>query len=236
MNIKIKRPRPPSVCNYEYPRSVTLACAEVVRTVTEISKPSSEINLDDLHKNVCAAFGSIVKQCKLSALPDNAALELIYPLAALVDETVLRIPRYRFDWSARSLQLRYFVEIVAGTKFFAKLERHMKADRPNGEALELYFTGLALGLKGMYGETAEDARRCAVIFEELGIMLKNLRAEERKARRGNYKPAAVGKRESVWRKAVVPSAYFAIAFLTTVAAAVFFAVSRNGLLAFLERF
>jgi len=232
--MKPKRTKMPPICDYEYPRAVTRACAEVLRAVTEVSAQMSEIDLDGLHNSVCGKFDTIVKQCKLGELPADAALELIYPLAALVDETVLRVPRYRFDWSARPLQLRYFGEIVAGTKFFAKLDAHIRADKPNREALELYFTGLALGLKGMYGETAEDARRCAVIFEELGITLKNLRAAERKARRGGDKPV-VGKRESVWQKAVVPSAYLGAAFLTMAAAAVFYFASRGDLLSFLER-
>jgi len=154
-------------------------CAEIVNKVTEIPTCASIADLDGFHADMCAEFDAIIKHCRRKSLPDHAAPELIYPLTALVDETLLSNPKYRAYWTERPLQLRYFGEVIAGTKFFAKLEAHIQEDNPCAEILETYFISLALGLKGMYG--GEEAKRCAKITESLGAMLIDIRNKNRKA-------------------------------------------------------
>jgi type IV/VI secretion system ImpK/VasF family protein len=217
--------------NYEYPRAVIKTCAEVVVIVTGIPKQSSAVNMEDLYGRVCAKFDSVIKQCKVNSLPGDAALELIYPLAALVDETILSIPQCRFFWSERPLQLRYFREVAAGTTFFSRLESRMKAKNPQTDVLELYFIGLALGLKGMH--TAHDPRQCVRIFENLGIMLKNIRRRKRNAR--TAVPVNREKRPAVSKRAVL-AAYPAIVIIVMISVAVVYRAACNDLLKFLVHF
>ena len=163
---------------YQYPHRAMMLCAEIVNKVTEIPTRRSIMDLDGFHADMCADFDAIIKHCRRKSLPGRAAPELIYPLTALVDETLLSNPKYRAYWTERPLQLRYFGEVVAGTKFFAKLETHIQSDNPCVEILETYFISLALGLKGMYG--GEEAKRCAKITERLGEMLIDIRNKNRK--------------------------------------------------------
>jgi len=130
-------------------------------------------------------------------MPESAATELIYPLVALVDETLLSNPKYRHYWTERPLQLRYFGEVIAGTKFFAKLEDHIQTDEPDAEVLEIYFISLALGLKGMYG--GEEAKRRAGIMERLGMMLMEIRNNNRHNNNDNNHDNDNRRRIRSWR-------------------------------------
>jgi type IV/VI secretion system ImpK/VasF family protein len=218
---------------YQYPRPVTLACAEVVVIITDALDKSSTYNLPELHESICTKFDAIIKVCRAGSLPDSAARELLYPLAALADETFLSIPHCRYYWSERPLQLRYFGETAAGTKFFSRLEAHMNAKSPKSEILELYFIGLALGLKGMYGVDGARDRRCLKIFEDLGIMLKNIRGRE-EAR--NDVPVPVNKRADVisWMMPSIIS--LGLIFLVMAVTAAVYLISRADLFKFLDRF
>jgi len=171
--------------NYQYPSKAIKLRAEIINKLTDI--PTLQpVDLDDFHASIRAKFDAVIRHCRRKSLPDRAAPELIYPLAALVDETLLSNPKYRYYWTERPLQLRYFGEVIAGTKFFAKLESHIQADVPNVEILETYFISLAMGLKGMYG--GEEAKRCAKITERLGAALINLRTKNRKPPEAIDKP------------------------------------------------
>jgi len=191
---------------YQYPRRAMRLCAEIINKVTTIPTLPSIIDMDDFHASMCVKFDAIIKLCRQKSMPAQAASELIYPLAALVDETLLSAPRYRYYWTERPLQLRYFGEVIAGTKFFAKLEAHIQAAKPNAEILEIYFISLALGLKGMYG--GEEAKRCAKITEKLGTMLMDIRNKNRKT------PEAI----DISEKRPIPRRMRILAILTAAAA------------------
>jgi type IV/VI secretion system ImpK/VasF family protein len=199
---------------YKYPRRVMRLCAEIINKVTEIPTLPSVIDLDDFHAAMCADFDAIIKHCRQKSLPDRAAPELIYPLAALADETLLSDPKYRYYWTERPLQLRYFGEVIAGTKFFAKLEARIQAGEPNMEILEIYFISLALGLKGMYG--GEEAKRCAKITERLGTMLIDIRNKSKKAAQAIDKPEKHSRRWRMWTLAILTATAAASIIITTV--------------------
>jgi type IV/VI secretion system ImpK/VasF family protein len=188
---------------------VTRLRAEVINKVAELLTlpPTAIIDLGGFHASMIAWFDAIIGHCRGKSLPDDAASELIYPLVALVDETLLSSPKYRAYWTERPLQLRYFGEVIAGTKFFAKLEAHIRAGEPNIEILEAYFMSLALGLKGMYG--GEEAKRRARIMDSLGAILTDSYNKNRKV------PETVDKTESARSWSTL-----AFAVLTAVAAAV----------------
>jgi len=188
----------------QYPRRAVRLCAEIINKVTEIPTLPSVIDLDGFHASMCAKFDAVIRHCRRKSMPAGAAPELIYPLAALVDETLLSDPKYRGYWTERPLQLRYFGEVIAGTKFFAKLEEHIQADEPCVEILETYFISLALGLKGMYG--GEEAKRCARITERLGEMLMDIRNKNRRVPDAIDNPADRPIPWRIWTLAVLAAA------------------------------
>ncbi|GBU20272.1 hypothetical protein R80B4_00148 [Fibrobacteres bacterium R8-0-B4] len=198
---------------YRYPSGVMRLCAEIINKVTEIQVRTSIMDLDGFHALMCAKFDAIIRHCRRKSMPARAAPELIYPLAALVDETLLSDPKCRAYWTERPLQLRYFEEVVAGTKFFAKLESHIQAGERSVDILETYFISLALGLKGMYG--GEEAKRRAKITESLGAALIDIRNKNRKP------PEMVDKPEKhtpwrLWTLAALTAAAAALMIITTV--------------------
>ncbi|MCL2183301.1 MAG: DotU family type IV/VI secretion system protein [Chitinispirillia bacterium] len=218
---------------YQYPRAAIGACAEAVVIVSGALKQSSAYNLADLHGGICAKFDFVIRQCRADSLPESAALELLYPLAALADETFLSVPQYRYYWSERPLQLRYFGEAAAGAKLFSRLEAHMGAHLPKKEVLEQYFIALALGLRGMYGVDGTDiSRRRQKIFEDLGDMLRNIRKSESEAAAS----AAVDKGGRMAPGMVVPAVLAGLASLMIAVAAAVYLISRANLLKLLEQF
>ena len=173
---------------YEYPREVIRTCAGIIIDVIDVSKPSATTyNAAGLRERVRRGFDFVIKTCKVNRLPDDAALEILYPLAALADETLLNIPECRGLWSEEPLQLRYFGEIAAGTKFFAKLDSLVSCVSMDDvitncadwkiDVLELYFLSLAAGFKGMY--YSENSHVLRNIFENLGIILTDIRLKSK---------------------------------------------------------
>ena len=217
----------------QYPNAVMRICAEIVVMISDASKPSAVCNLADLHERIIGRFDTVIKLCRIGSLSGDAALELLYPLAALADETFLGIPQYRLYWSERLLQLRYFGEADAGTKFFLKLKILMSSSSPDADVLGLYFISLALGMKGIYGVGGRDARYRVRIFEELGVMLRGIRRKGRGARAASL---AVDRREKRIWALIRPVIYLCAVSLVMIAVAVFHFIAGSGLSRFLDDF
>jgi type VI secretion system protein ImpK len=78
-----------------------------------------------------------------------------FALAAFVDEAVLSGPR-KEEWEKYPLQLEYFREALAGTKFFERLETLLKRAETEADVVEIYYLCLLLGFKGKYDVFLED--------------------------------------------------------------------------------
>jgi len=206
---------------YRYPHKAMSLCAEIVNKATDIRAHNQIADLDGFHASMCAKFDAVIRHCRRKSMPIDAAAELIYPLAALVDETLLSDPKYRAYWTERPIQLRYFGEVIAGTKFFAKLETHIQADAPCVEILETCFIALSLGLKGMYG--GEEAKRRAKIIENLGAMLIDIRNKNRKPPETLDKP----EKHIPWRLWTFAALTAAAAALTVIVAVIESAAAKN---------
>jgi len=203
-----------STSAHRYPHRVIMLRDEIVNKVAEIPTRASITDLDGFHASMCAKFDAVIRRCRRKSMPPRAAHELIYPLAALVDETLLSEPKYRAYWTERPLQLRYFEEVIAGTKFFAKLEAHIRADEPSVDILETYFISLALGLKGMYG--GEEAKRRAGIMESLGAILIDIRNKSKKSPEEIDKP----EKHTSWRMWTLAALTITAALLMIVVAVI----------------
>jgi len=80
-----------------------------------------------------------------------------FALVAFADETVLAGGgAMRQEWERYPLQLEYFKEAFAGTKFFDRLERLLKQPEQQADVIEVYYLCLILGFKGKYHIYLED--------------------------------------------------------------------------------
>jgi type VI secretion system protein ImpK len=127
--------------------------------------------------DLCAEWLGLVEALRGAALPDPAglrarALDLkarleqstreggftaadtemaVFALVAFLDETVLNAEgAAREAWLSRPLQLELYGQNIAGEEFYDRLERLRREREGRIEALEVYYTCLALGFAGKY--------------------------------------------------------------------------------------
>jgi len=162
----------------DYPSQIDKICAEVIVEIMEAARSSSAAG-SGLYDALCAKIDAAIRVCDVERYPVDTTLELLYPLAALADEMFMVMPQYRARWITNPLQLRYFGEVATGTVFFTRLEKLMAAPEGRKRQLELYFTCLALGFKGMYSVGGQSGLRG--IFEGLGTMLTGMKSDGRGA-------------------------------------------------------
>jgi len=104
-----------------------------------------------------------------------------FALAAFADETVLAGGSpMRQEWERYPLQLEYFKEAFAGTKFFDRLERLLKQPEQQADVIEVYYLCLVLGFKGKYHIYLED---------QLPAVIENVAEHLRRV--GRLRPAAL---------------------------------------------
>ncbi|MCL2690622.1 MAG: DotU/TssL family secretion system protein [Chitinispirillia bacterium] len=158
-----------------YSHQIDKICAEIITLIMDAAKlPSSDA--DKLHADLCAKFDSAIRLYEVERLDVDAVKEMLYPLAALADEALMAIPQYRARFMASPLQLRYFGEMGAGTGFFSRLEKLTESSEDKKRTLELYFTCLALGFKGMYSMGNQSELRDR--FHNLGVMLIDTQSDQ----------------------------------------------------------
>lgn len=78
-----------------------------------------------------------------------------FALVAFVDEAVLAGP-LKQEWEKYPLQLEYFHEALAGTKFFDRLENLLKQLDKDADVVEIYYLCLLMGYKGKFDVFLED--------------------------------------------------------------------------------
>lgn len=72
-----------------------------------------------------------------------------YAVVALIDETVMSSEwDYAQEWGQEPLQVQYFGQFLAGEEFFHRLDALLGGS--NTDVLEVYFTCLCAGFRGMY--------------------------------------------------------------------------------------
>ncbi|MDR0330519.1 MAG: DotU family type IV/VI secretion system protein [Chitinispirillales bacterium] len=213
----------------DYPSQIDKICAEIIVEVMNATRrtPSAD-GADKLYGELCAKFDAAIRLCEVDRFPVDATRELLYPLAAWVDEALMATPQYRSHWMANPLQLRYFEEVAAGVAFFSRLDELKAAPEGKERLLEMYFTCLALGFKGMHGMGEQSGLR--ELFEDLGAKLTGMRVGRQGAAaltsRGNARKGLLSLRKGL----------LAVFSLFMVVAAVVYISSLAGYLKFLEGF
>src|SRR5262249_37362208 len=113
--------------------------------------PSSE----ELRQSVDAMLRQIEQAGASRGYKEIQLLNTKFALAAFVDESVLGGPM-KEGWEKYPLQLEYFHEALAGTKFFDRLESLLKRAETEVDVVEVYYLCLLLGFKGKYDVFLED--------------------------------------------------------------------------------
>ncbi|MDR2579045.1 MAG: DotU family type IV/VI secretion system protein [Chitinispirillales bacterium] len=211
----------------DYPCQIDKICAEIIVEVMEAARAPSAGDADRLYGELCAKLDSAIRLCEVERFSVDAARELLYPLAALADEVFMAMPQYRARWIANPLQLRYFGEVVAGTAFFSRLEKLTEAPEGKKRQLELYFTCLALGFKGMYGAGGQSGLRER--FESLGATLTDMR-------NGQGVPALASRGNARKKFLSLRKCLFAMFSLSMITVAAFYLPALVDFLKFLENF
>lgn len=124
-----------------------------------------------LRERIQSYLGRIESEGMAARIPRDVLDAAKYPLVAFIDETILNSNwQHRERWRDRPLQLHYYGERTAGTRFFTNLAELRRQGEGRRELLEIYHICLALGFEGQYRVTglSELARLRETLAAELG--------------------------------------------------------------------
>jgi type VI secretion system protein ImpK len=110
---------------------------------------------NELRHKIDSLFKKFEERGTNSGYRESQLQDTKFALAAFVDETVLAggFP-LREEWERYPLQLEFFKEALAGTKFFERLDWLIKQGET--DVVELYYLCLLLGFKGKFNVFLED--------------------------------------------------------------------------------
>ncbi|HEY6403616.1 MAG TPA: type IVB secretion system protein IcmH/DotU [Blastocatellia bacterium] len=123
----------------------------VLRLKSEGLTPSSQ----ELRRSIDAMLRQIEQAGAARGYKEEQLQNARFALAAFVDEAVLS-GSLKEEWEKYPLQLEYFREALAGTKFFERLDALLKRAETEADVVEIYYLCLLLGFKGKYDVFLED--------------------------------------------------------------------------------
>jgi type VI secretion system protein ImpK len=111
----------------------------------------------DLRQRVVDVLDRMVGAARAARVPEQEIAEARYALVAFIDEQILKSSwPGRVEWMNQPLQLMLYREVTAGENFFARL-RALLNHGGHEFALEIYYLCLALGFRGAYGISGNQA-------------------------------------------------------------------------------
>ncbi|HEU0184844.1 MAG TPA: type IVB secretion system protein IcmH/DotU [Blastocatellia bacterium] len=123
----------------------------VLRLKSEGLTPPGE----ELRRSIDAMLRQIEQAGAARGYKEDQLENARFALAAFVDEAVLG-GQLKEEWEKYPLQLEYFREALAGTKFFERLDALLKRAETEADVVEIYYLCLLLGFKGKYDVFLED--------------------------------------------------------------------------------
>jgi len=128
------------------------------------SLPSAEV----LRANIVAMFDRMSQRAREAGASAEDVREAQYPLAAFIDEQILRAPwNGRYEWQQRPLQLQWFGENTAGDNFFERMTA-LSRQASRAHVVEVYVMCLAHGFQGKH---IQDPQALAPIIEQASLSL-----------------------------------------------------------------
>lgn len=126
-------------------------CAEWLALVQVVRSAGTIPDAAGLRARALELKSKLEREASAAGLGAVDVEAAVYALVAFLDEIVLNSAgAAREVWVSRPLQLELFGQNVAGEEFFDRLERMRREREPRIEALEVYFTCLALGFGGKF--------------------------------------------------------------------------------------
>jgi type VI secretion system protein ImpK len=127
-------------------------CAEALTFASQVVFAQELAAPDILRQRINTLFANISQRARQVGIPDVDVKEVVYALAAFIDEQIYRSQwSGRQQWMAQPLQLLFFNENTAGEGFFRRLSELQQI--PGKEhVVQIYYLCLALGFQGKFGQ------------------------------------------------------------------------------------
>jgi type VI secretion system protein ImpK len=152
-------------------------CADLFSFCLHLQRTKDPGDPEALRLKIDEMFRSLEGRARQAEVPEPHVAQAKYAIVAFLDEMILTSDwaAVKEVWSGRPLQLEYFNDFAAGELFFEKLTTLRGVeDQKKLDVLEVYYTCLALGFKGMHGDLQG--------MEKLKMMIESIGREIRKGR------------------------------------------------------
>jgi type VI secretion system protein ImpK len=152
-------------------------CADLFTYCLQLQRSKDPGDAETLRMRLDEMFRTLESRARQTEVPEPNVALAKYAIVAYVDEMILMSDwaAVKEVWQGRPLQLEYFNEFAAGEEFFKKLDTLRNTeDRKKIDVLEVYYTCLTLGFKGMYNDLQG--------MEKLKTMIESIGREVKKAR------------------------------------------------------
>lgn len=126
-------------------------CADALTFASQVVFAQELAAPDVLRQRINTLLANISQRARQAGIPETDVKEVVYALAAFIDEQILRSQwSGRQQWMAQPLQLLFFNENTAGEGFFERLNALQQV--PGKEhVVQIYYLCLALGFQGKFG-------------------------------------------------------------------------------------
>lgn len=191
-------------------------CLQLQRTKDPGDPEQLRIKFDELFRTL------ETRARQMDIAEPNVALAK-YAIVAYIDEMILTSDwnSVKDVWGGRPLQLEMFNEFAAGENFFEKLNGLRGTDNPQKiDVLEVYYTCLSLGFKGMHGADLAGIEKLKSLTENIGREIRKNRAKgggEDNQLSAAWKPpdtvAQIAKSFKAWVVAVICGALLLTLFI-----------------------
>jgi len=151
-------------------------CAEIFALIIGLRRAIEFDNPDLLKRKISQTFDTMFREGERLGISRSDLEESKYILTAFLDETILvsRWP-HKAQWRESPLQLEYFGTHVAGEEVFNKLKAARANASEKADLLEVYYTCLALGFKGIMVAYPDGEQRLKTLIHEVWQDLQRVR-------------------------------------------------------------
>lgn len=167
-------------------------CADIFTFCLQLQRSKDPGDPEQLRLKFDELFRTLETRARQSDIPEPHVADAKYAIVAYIDEMILTSDwsSVKDVWSGRPLQLEYFNEFNAGENFFEKLQRYRGVEEQKKlDVLEVYYTCLALGFKGMHGADLAGIEKLKSLAENVGREIRKARSKsEDTALATNWKP------------------------------------------------
>jgi type VI secretion system protein ImpK len=133
---------------------LTRECFSAIACLRELEEPAA--SPDSIQERLRTCIETLKERGRKAGVPDRDTQDVVYALAALMDEVALGAPEpLRGHFMSHSLQFHYFGESAAGEGFFARLDKLM-VDGRRLDVLGIYHLCLLFGFQGKYAFPGGD--------------------------------------------------------------------------------